>query len=81
MPSSGSSNTVLSRISMEHNSRIPQTTDSHGIPTLPPSFAIQAAIEDPESTWKTDDNGVVVAGTLEGLVQVLVTTIGEWPYG
>ena len=76
--SSRSSNTVLS---MEHNGRIPlQTTDSHEIPTLPSSYAIQTATEDLESTWKTDDNGVVVAGTLEGLVQFLVTTIGEWPY-
>jgi len=57
-------------------------TDSRGIPTPPPSSAIQAAIESPECTWKTDDNGVVVAGTLEGLVQFLVITIGKKrPFG
>ena len=83
--SSGSSNAgdgepyyVSSRISIEHNGGIPlQTTDSRGIPMLPCSSAIQAAIENSEFTWISDDNGVAVAGTLEGLVQFLVTTIGE----
>jgi len=76
--SSNSSNTrdgesyISSRISEEHN----------GIPLQMTDPAIRAAIEDPNFTWKFDDNGdVVVAGTLEGLVQFLVTTIGERPYG
>ena len=56
-----------------------QRTDSYGIPSPPPSPELQAAIENPEFTWKTDDDGVVVAGTLEGLVQFLVITIGERP--
>jgi len=77
--SSGPSNTrdgesyVSSPISVEHNGGIPlQTTNP----------AIRAAIEDPNFIWKFDDNGdVVVAGTLEGLVQFLITTIGKRPYG
>jgi len=77
--SSGPSNTrdgesyyVSSPISVEHNGGIPlQTTDP----------AIRAAIEDPNSIWKFDENGDVVAGTLEGLVQFLITTIGKRPYG
>jgi len=66
---------------VEHNPRIIplQRTDSHGIPSPPPSPELQAAIENPEFTWKTDDDGVVVAGTLEGLVQFLVITIGKRP--
>jgi len=89
LSSSGSSNTgdgesyyVSSPISIARNGRTPvRTTDPRGIRTLPFSSAIQEAIEDPESTWKINDDGVAVAGTLEGLVEFLVITIGERPYG
>jgi len=89
LSSSDSSNTgdgewyyVSSPNSIARNGRTPvQTTDPRGIRTLPFSSAIQEAIEDPESTWKINDDGVAVAGTLEGLVEFLVITIGERPYG
>jgi len=80
----GDSYYTSSPVLTEHDPRIIplQMTDSRGIPTPPPSSAIQAAIDGSECTWKTDDNGVVVAGTLEGLVQFLVITIGKKrPFG
>ena len=71
-----------SSLIVEHDHRVilPQGTDSYGILLQPPSPAIQAAISNSEFTWKFDEDAVVVAGTLEGLVQFLVITIGERPY-
>jgi len=80
LSTSGSSQSSSPIVEHDHRMIPPQGTDSHGIPLPPPSPEIQAAISNSEFTWKADEDGVVVAGTLEGLVQFLVITIGERPY-
>jgi len=80
LSTSGSSQLSSPIVEHDHKMTPPQGTDSHGIPLPPPSPEIQAAISNSEFTWKADEDGVVVAGTLEGLVQFLVITISERPY-